>query len=152
MLTGGWLADGVLTRLEQRVVGSPTATWWIDSRDVAATIRLRDDEWRLLLTAHPDVDPLASRLIIDELLTNTCLHAPGPVQIELGGDLLSPTVTITDSGPGFDAVPGAAPTGRSGWGLASVGALATELSLTRTAVGGTVARAGLPTGAVHTCS
>ena len=144
MLTGGCLADDVITRVEHRAVGSPTATWWTDSRDVEATIRLRDDVWRLLLTAHPDVDPLASRLIIDELLTNTCRHAPGTVRVELGDDEGAPTVTITDSGPGFDATDGTA-TCRGGWGLAIVGALATQLSLTRAPAGGTMARAGLPT-------
>jgi hypothetical protein len=126
-------------------VGSPTATWWLDSRDVEGTIRLRDDVWRLLLTAHPDVEPMASRLIIDELLTNTCIHAPGPVQVELSGENGTPTVTITDSGPGFELDgPPAGPTGRGGRGLAIVGALATELSLTPAPAGGTVARAGLP--------
>src|SRR4051812_43771829 len=86
----------------------------IDTSDVSQIRRLRH-EFGQYLIEHTDVDAAnlgASVLVFSELVTNVYEHGQGPATVDVSWDGTTPTLTVTDSGPGFDAnavAPGGTP-------------------------------------------
>src|SRR4051812_41361107 len=129
--------------------------WLIDTSDVSQIRRLRH-EFGQYLIEHTDVDAAslgASVLVFSELVTNVYQHGQGPAAVELAWDGKTPTLSVTDSGPGFDVnavAPGATPvTETRGRGLHIVEQLAGPIETVRGEDGGGRVSVRLPLSRAH---
>ena len=78
--------------------------WYLDGDDTHATSLLRH-EMSAYLRRHAEATSefADAELVIAEVLGNAVRHAGGPVWVTLSWQETSPTLTVRDLGPGFDA-------------------------------------------------
>ncbi len=78
--------------------------WYLDGDDAHATSLLRH-EMAAYLRRHGEAasEFADAELVIAEVLGNAARHAGGPVWVSLSWQEATPTLTVRDLGPGFDA-------------------------------------------------
>jgi anti-sigma regulatory factor (Ser/Thr protein kinase)/predicted ArsR family transcriptional regulator len=113
--------------------------WCLPRPDPAATSALRREIARYLHRhAAPGEDVEAAEVAISEILTNSVLHAPGPVWVMLDWRGERPLVEVHDLGPGFTLDTGLPPADSiGGRGLYIVDHLAADLRVASKRAGGT---------------
>ncbi len=121
--------------------------WFVAaSEPTAATLVRREFTEYLSRHAAADQDIDGAALAFAELVNNAIEHGDGPVWVSVDWTAATPTVTVTDMGPGFDLadVPASDPTSDRGRGLAIAANVAQALEVHARGSGGMRINAELP--------
>ncbi len=132
-------------RPRRHTVATPPR-WSLDFAEPSRALRSRGDLVDYLRAyGRPEDDYSTAELIFDELVTNVCFHAPGPIQMMVEWHSGRAMLHVTDDGPPLDmtAITFPDPYADGGRGLAIVNALSDALR-SRTYVNGKTVSAALP--------
>jgi GAF domain-containing protein/anti-sigma regulatory factor (Ser/Thr protein kinase) len=75
--------------------------WTFDAENARAAQETRGEFIKYLRTHATSGDLAAAELIFGELIGNVVRHAPGPIDVIITWDEITPTLHVTDRGPGF---------------------------------------------------
>lgn len=122
--------------------------WQFDTSDPAGAHRTRQAVARWANRARMDADTtFRLQIAFGEMVANAVQHAPGLVRVSLQKMRSDAVLTVTDSGPGFNAAAAALPHAlfdENGRGLFLIKALSEEVSVTSPPGQGTSVTAKIP--------
>lgn len=121
--------------------------WYLESPDAASASRLRREFTRYIERhSAPDQDVAGAALTFAELVNNAVEHSGGPVWVSVDWTAMTPVVTVTDLGAGFEIedVPASDADSLRGRGLAIAASLAQRLDVRSREAGGTRVEVQLP--------
>jgi phosphoserine phosphatase RsbU/P len=78
-----------------------TRRWTFDAENARAAQETRGEFIKYLRAHATSGDLAAAELIFGELIGNVVRHAPGPIDVNITWDDVSPTLHVIDRGPGF---------------------------------------------------